>query len=191
MIAALKGIVDTIDTPYIIVDVNGIGYKVLVSNTILSSLSIGAPIKLFTYTHVREDLLELFGFLHLSDLKLFEKLISISGIGPKTAVGIFTLGTGSEIINAISQGDVTFFSGVPRLGKKNAQKIILELKGKLIDDAELLGSSGLSNGNGEVIAALQHFGFSTREAQDALQNISANGQTTEEKIKLALKYLGK
>ncbi|QQG40710.1 MAG: Holliday junction branch migration protein RuvA [Candidatus Levyibacteriota bacterium] len=191
MIAALKGILDTIDTPYIILDVNGVGYRVLVSNNLLSSLTLGQTIKIFTYTHVREDLLELYGFSNLSDLKLFEKLISVSGIGPKTAVGIFAIGTGSEIIDAIYRGDVDFFTGVPRLGKKNAQKIIIELKGKLDLNAEIGDSDGFGKKNNEVITALQHFGFTAKEAQEAIRNIQKDGQTAEEKIKLALKYLGK
>lgn len=191
MIAALKGTIDTIDTSFLIVDVNGVGYKVSVSPSILSTITLGQQIKLFTYTHVREDQLELFGFFNLSELKLFEKLIGISGIGPKTAVGVFALGSSSDILQAISTGDITFFSGVPRLGKKNAQKIILELKGKLIDDAEILIGDTGNGSNGEVIAALAHFGFSTKEAQDALRHLQGKGETTEEKIKLALKYLGK
>lgn len=191
MIAALKGIVDSIDAPYIIVDVQGVGYKVLVPTTLLSSVSAGQTIKLFTYTHVREDILELFGFLQQQDLRVFEKLLGVSGIGPKTAMSVFSFGTHEDIIKAIFEGDVSFFSGVPRLGKKNAQKIIIELKGKLDLDAEMADLEGLGAKNGEIMTALKQFGFTQKEAQEAVRKIAKDGQTTEEKIKLALKYLGK
>src|SRR3989344_6054392 len=120
MIAWLKGIILLIDSPYIIVEVGGVGYKVLLSTKILSSLKTNDKIQLFTYTHVREDALDLFGFLTFQDLKLFEKLIGVSGVGPKTAIGIFTLGSSTEITNAILNGDISFFEGVSRLGRKNA-----------------------------------------------------------------------
>lgn len=191
MIAAVKGIVELLDSPHIIVDVNGVGYRVLVSTTILSTITMGQQIKLFTYTHVREDLLELYGFLEQQDLKLFEKLLSVSGIGPKTAIGIFTLGSANQITQAIIAGDTNFFIGVPRLGRKNAQKIILELRNKL----GALGEFDVSDGKGEnvndIVRALEHFGFTAKEANEALRQIKGQGETTEEKIKLALKYLGK
>ncbi len=191
MIAALKGIVELVDTPHIIIDVGGVGYKVLLSNTILSTVTTGQEIKLFIYTHVREDLLDLYGFLHFADLKLFEKLLGVSGIGPKTAMGIFSLGTSSEIISAIVSGDISFFTGVPRLGKKNAQKIIIDLKSKLGSSADIDLSDGNFEKTSEVLTALEYFGFTTREAKEALQKTKKEGQSVEEKIKLALKYLGK
>ena len=124
-------------------------------------------------------------------MKLFENLISVSGIGPKTAMNIFSVGTREEIVQAVITGDVDFFTGVPRLGKKNAQKIIIELKSKLgsIEDLDL--SKIDSKENSEVIAALKTFGFSNKEALEALKNIKSEGKSTEEKIRMALKELGK
>ena len=191
MIAALNGTIVLIDIPHIIVDVGGVGYRVLVPNHLLSAVITGQKIQLFIYTHVREDLLELYGFLHLPDLKLFEKLLSVSGIGPKTAIGIFTLGSARDIMQAIVSSNVDFFVGVTRLGRKNAQKIIIELKGKLGSSTDLDLSDSSFEKNNEIITALQHFGFTTREAQEAVQKTKKEGQTVEEKIKLALKYLGK
>lgn len=191
MIATLKGIVSLIDSPYIIVDVSGVGYRVLVSAPVLSIVIIDRETKLFTYTHVREEILELYGFLTSDDLKLFERLIGVSGIGPKTAMGIFALGTSSEIIKAILAGDTGYFDGVPRLGKKNAQKIIIELQGKISKDAETLDISKDGVKTSEITNALVSFGFSQKEARGALKNIAGKGETTEEKIRLALKYLGK
>lgn len=191
MIGFLSGEIVARDDPYIVIDVGGVGYRVVVANGVLSSISKNAKVKLFIYTHVREDAIQLYGFLDSLDLKLFENLISVSGIGPKTAMNIFSIGTRDAISQAIITGDVSFFVGVPRLGKKNAQKIIIELKGKLgsIEDLDL--SKIDTKENSEVILALRQFGFSNREALEALKAIKGDGKTTEEKIRLALKYLGK
>ncbi len=191
MIGTLRGTIEYREDPYIIVDVNGVGYKVLVPLTVLARITaLGEEIKLFTHTHVREDVLELYGFSDASDLKLFEYLISVSGVGCRTASGIFSVGTRSEIIQAIIGNDVAFFTSVPRLGKKNAQKIIIDLKSKIGggDDLDLSEDSGESN---EIIAALKTFGFDPRESQEAIRALAGKGETVEEKIRLALKYLGK
>ena len=191
MIGTLKGIVEYRQDPHIIVDVNGVGYKVLVPITVLSKLNgLGEHIKLYIHTHVREDLLELYGFSDPADLKLFEYLIGVSGVGCRTASGIFSVGSRSEIIQAIIGSDVGFFISVPRLGKKNAQKIIIDLKSKFGSgvDLDLSDDSGDSN---ELIAALKSLGYSGPEAQSAVRGIEGEGKTVEEKIRLALKYLGK
>jgi len=190
MIGFLNGNIEFLNIPYVIINVNGVGYKVLVPNTVLEKLSLKQKVKIYTYTFVREDALELFGFLEPDDLKLFESLISVSGVGPKTALNIFSFGKREEIIEAIIKGDVMFFSGVPRLGRKNAQKIIIELKNKLgsSSDLDLSGKDLIENT--EVIQALKSFGFTQQEATKALREIDKKGKTTEEKIKLALKQLG-
>src|SRR6266699_2898003 len=122
MIRLLKGIIELQDGPHLLIDVNGVGYHVYATQDVLARSKTGDAIKLFTYTHVREDLLELYGFAALEDLKLFESFLTVSGIGPKTAVGIFTIGSREKILNALATADVNFFTAVPRLGKKNAQK---------------------------------------------------------------------
>jgi holliday junction DNA helicase RuvA len=191
MIGMLSGVIAYRDDPYVIVDVSGVGYKVLVPVTVLAKITaLGEEIKLFTHTHVREDLLELYGFSDPSDLKLFEYLISVNGVGCRTASGVFSVGNRSEIIQAIIGNDVAFFTSVPRLGKKNAQKIIIELKNKIGGGEELdLSSDGA--GSSDVVAALKSFGFEAREAQEAVRALGGKGETVEEKIRLALKYLGK
>jgi len=191
MIGLLKGKVELLKRPFVIIDVNGVGYKVLVPETIYTKLSLEEKVKIFTYTHVREDALELFGFLAIEDLSLFENLLTVSGIGPKTALNIFSFGERKEIIEAIIKGDVTFFTSVPRLGTKNAQKIIIELKNKMgsSSDLDLSGKDLLENA--EVVQALKNFGFSVAEAQKAVREIKQVGLSTEEKIRLALKNLGK
>src|SRR3989344_2924598 len=189
MIGYLAGTVIIRDDPYLIIDVNGVGYKVHAASDVLSSVSVGSNLKLFTYTHAREDVLGLYGFSRYSDLKLFESLINVSGVGPRTAIGIFAIGTGDEIIKAIIDADVSFFSGVPRLGSKNAQKIIIELKNK-VGGGEL-DLTGVSNGErNELASALKTFGFTTKEINEAVRNIDRS-VSVEEQIKMALKYLGK
>ena len=191
MIGYLNGEVVAIDDPFIVIDVSGVGYSVVTSKDVLGKANINSKLKLFIYTHVREDLIQLYGFLDLLELKLFKNLISVSGVGPKTAMGIFGAGTRDSIIRAIIKGDVDFFTSVPRLGKKNSQKIIIELKNKFGSIEELDLSESDLNENSEAIAALQKFGFSRKESLDALKLVKTEGKTVEEKIKLALRELGK
>lgn len=192
MIGFLRGVVELRNDPYLLIDVSGVGYKVLACSEVLSKLSgVGESIKLFTYTHVKDDALDLYGFSHFEDLKLFEMLIGVSGVGPKTAMGIFSSKNRQDIINAIISSDVDFFTTVPRLGKKNAQKIIIELKNKFGSISELDLSESFVKQNNEVVHALKSLGFSSREAEEALKNIKEEGKSVEEKIKFALKYLGK
>jgi len=190
MIGSLHGTVDLIDNSSILLNISGVGYKVILPPPVLSKLSKDQALTVYTHTHVREDLLELYGFEDIADLKLFELFIHVSGIGCKTASNIFSLGNRSEITNAIYKGDVSFFSGVPRLGKKNAQKIIIELKSKLGGDGEV-DLETQSPDQTEVMEALKVFGFSSKEAQVAYKHVAKDGISTEEKIRMALKYLGK
>ena len=203
MIASLNGSIIIRDDPYIILDVNGVGYKIYASSDVLSSLpavatpqslqagvgEIGSKTKIFTYTHVREDVLDLYGFSKYSDLKLFESLINVSGVGPKTAIGIFSIGSSEEILKAIIAGDVSFFTGVPRLGTKNAQKIIIELKNK-VGGGDLDLSSGSNTNRTEVTSALKTFGFTAAEINEAVRNLDGS-ISVEEQIKIALKHLAK
>jgi len=191
MIGFLKGSIEHLDRPFVLVDVNGVGYRVLVADSVYSKLSKGDKIKLFTFTYVREDELALFGFLEIEDLKLFESLITVSGIGPKTALNIFSFGERKDIIEAIVKGDYSFFTSVPRLGTKNAQKIVIELKNKMGSDSQIDLSGKDLLENAEVVQALKNFGFSVAEAQKAVREIKAEGLSLDAKIKLALKNLGR
>lgn len=191
MIGYLKGEVLLKDLGYLILNIGGVGYKVLGSRDVLEKAQKGKPLELFTYTHVREDNISLIGFLALQDLKLFENLISVSGVGPKTAMNIFSVGDRSQIVSAIMTADTSFFKGVPRLGQKNAQKIIIELKNKFGSTAELDLSGENSLEDGEIAEALKGFGFSNKEIHKAVKNVKKDGQKVTETIKLALKYLGK
>jgi Holliday junction DNA helicase RuvA len=192
MIGTLKGVIEYREDPFLIVDVNGVGYKVLVPTSVLSKINgTGETIKLYTHTHVREDLLELYGFTDPTDLKIFSLLISVSGVGCRTALGIFSVGTRHDIIQAISSADVSFFTSVPRLGKKNGQKIIIELKNKIGARGDLDLANDGEMEETELLNALQSFGYSLREAQNAVRGLQGKGETLEEKVRMALKYLGK
>ena len=191
MIALLSGIVDSRIGPHLIVDVNGVGYRVYVSHDVLSKSTLGEKVKLYTHTHVREDIFELYGFSSVEDLRLFEYLISVSGVGPKTAIGVFSVGGRPDIIKAILNGDVSFFTSVPRLGKKNTQKLIIELKSKLGSTEDFDVNSESDKDANEVIVALKSFGYSANEAYTALRSVKADGLSTSEKVRAALKQLGK
>jgi Holliday junction DNA helicase RuvA len=191
MIGLLTGSIAYKSPTSIILDVSGVGYRVLVPEPVLATLSLqGDKTTLFIYTHVREESLDLYGFASPDDLRLFEYLIGVSGVGPKSALGVFSVGNRTDIIKAIATADVDFFTAVPRLGKKNAQKIIIELKSKIGSTEDLDLSEG-DRGNSDVIQALQGFGFTQREAQKALHALDGKATTPEEQIRLALKYLGK
>jgi Holliday junction DNA helicase RuvA len=191
MIGMLRGTVALKNAPSLIIDVAGVGYKVFVPNSVLTNSILGDEITVYTYTYVRDDALELYGFSSGEDLKLFEMLISVSGVGCKSALGVFSVGSRSSIVNAVITGDVSFFTAVPRLGKKNGQKIIIELKNKLggVEDLDL--SQGESTEQSDAITALQSFGFSRQEAEQATSTVYKEGMKTEELVKLALKQLGR
>lgn len=189
MIGYLKGEVITQVENVLIINVNNVGYRVRVEKSIATEVSKGKKeIEAFIYTYVREDTLDLYGFLTQESLKLFEQLISISGIGPKIGIGIFSLGTREEIILAIQKADTTFFTTLPKLGKKNAQKIIIELKNKVGgEDLSLVEDKDTE----EILLILKNFGFTQKESVEALRKIDGQASNIEDKIKLALKTLGK
>ena len=145
----------------LIVDVNGVGYGVLANAGTLQTAGSLDEISLNIYTHVREDRIELYGFSSPQEQMLFELLISVSGVGPKTALAITEKGS-QALVEAIQQADVRFFTKVPRVGKKSAQKIIIELKSKLggLKDLDL---KPLAGKNQDVSEALQSLGFAEEE----------------------------
>lgn len=177
MIGYLIGKVIKKDERYVILNVSGVGYKVFCIN---NKINLGDDVELFIHTVVREDALELFGFLEETTLKLFEKLINISGIGPRSALAIVNVGTIESLTEAINKGDLGYLTAVSGIGKKTAEKIILELRGQISD-------LNFSNTDNEVVAALKAMGYTERDAQMAAKNTT--GATTQEKIKSALKQV--
>ncbi|MBI4062493.1 Holliday junction branch migration protein RuvA [Candidatus Gottesmanbacteria bacterium] len=185
MIGLLTGAIEHLGVNPILVVVGGVGYSVYVPDSLRGKLTKQET--LFIHTHVTDDAIALFGFAKEEDLALFELLLTVSGIGPRTALAILDRGT-TSIRKAISESDVDFFTMIPRLGRKNAQKIIIELRSKLGSITEL----DLTADNSEtkqIRSALESMGFGRSEILEALKNIK--GESTEEKIREALKYLGK
>jgi len=180
-----------VDGSNIVINVNGVGYSVVASQDALARSRNGEEITLFIYTNVKEDSIELYGFLGKLDLKLFKNLITVSGVGPRTAIKIFAVGSRNEIVQAIVTGDASFFESVPRLGRKNAQKIIIELKNKFEEIEDFDMSDNGSKENSEVVKALEGFGFSRKEAIEGLKLVKDTDKSVEEKIKLVLKEMGK
>ncbi len=188
MIAYLKGKVIH-KSSYLIVEVNQIGYQVFTPTNVLAKAKQGEEITLFTHQHVREDALELYGFLLFDNLQFFKQLISISGIGPKTALGVLAQFAVKDIKNSIVHQDSSLLIKVPGIGKRTAERLILELKDKLdiLPGATYQSPSPVDE---EAADALVSLGYSKREAIKALVNLEAD-LSVEQKIKQALKNLGK
>ena len=184
MIAYLSGNVLVVDKEGVVLLVNGVGYRVGMAVRRVAEFKVGEEKQLYIHTHVREDALLLYGFENAAELKLFETLIGISGIGPKTGLNIFNAGSGEQIIEAIREGKVEFFTAVPGIGKKNALRIVVELKSKLGGDEKI----ELRDADAELVEGLVGFGFSRREAVEASKGID-RALPDAEKLKLALKNL--
>lgn len=185
MIIHLKGTILDKKDKYLVLEVNNIGYKVFATTETIESGAAGQPKSLWTHHAVREDAEDLFGFNTKDELEFFELLIGISGIGPRTALGILNVTTIGALKKAVSSGDTSHLTKVSGIGKKNADKIVLELKDKFAHEED----SGHGSGDIDVIEALQSLGYSQNDARKALKDVSGN--TTQEKIKQALKTLNK
>ncbi len=189
MIGYLSGEIFEVYENNAVILVNGVGYKVFPTMSFLEKSKKGNLASLYITSIIKEDVFDLYGFETNEEKNLFDLIINISGIGPKTAIGILSKGKIEEIMNAISNSDVLFFSGVPRLGKKNAQKLIIELKNK----AGSLSSATFieSEERGELVQALKGFGYQEKEIVSVLKQVDENGGKLEEKIAFALKQLGR
>jgi Holliday junction DNA helicase RuvA len=192
MISRLTGTIVHTDLKYIVLDVHGVGYKVAVSPDIFSKLDTkDKELTLWTYLAVREDALDLYGFLSPAELKFFELLITISGIGPKTAMGILNVASIHSIETAIQTGDTTHLTKVSGIGKKVAEKIVLELKDKVIETSTSAEHKEIMKNDADALEALKSLGYSPAEAREALKELPKTITKTNEKIKEALKILGK
>lgn len=164
----------------------GIGYKVNITNSFLCDLCEGQEIKIYTYLKVSENALDLYGFKTLEDKEFFEMLISVKGIGPKGALNILGLGSILEIKKAINRGDVNYLTQVSGIGKKTAERLVVELKNKTqSNEEEMIFAKG--NVLGEVVDGLVTMGYSREEAREAIKGIENIDKTTEELMKIVLK----
>lgn len=188
MIGQLKGEIGHKDARFVILNTGGVGFKVYISTETGQSLNEGQNANLWTHLVVKEDALDLYGFLTKTELDFFELLIGISGVGPKSALSILSLAQPEVLRKAISASNSAYLTQVSGIGRKIAEKIILELKDKVC----LLGETtdDLAQ-ESEAIMALESLGYSSREAREALRQVSNEKITTEEKVKEALKNLHK
>lgn len=185
MIGYLSGKVLTSNETSLILDVSGVGYKVSAPLPLLLSTISGEPLSLYIHTHVREDQITLFGFKDETDLFLFTKLLSVSGIGPKSALAMLSVHSPTSIADAVERGDAQALAHTPGVGKKTAEKIIIELKGKLTH----LKGKDETDATLEVRLALDALGYSPKEIHHALEKLVTEGKSTNVLIKEALTQL--
>src|SRR3972149_3448485 len=191
MISRLKGILETKAEKYVIMDIGGIGFKFFVSAATLENLpAAGQSATLHTHLNVREEALDLYGFLTQEELKFFELLLTISGVGPKVALGVLSIASVKTLVSAIAKGEVEFLTKVSGIGTKIAQKIILELKDKIVKLGFEAGEAATLE-DYEVIDALIGLGYTPNQARRAVRNLPKEIKGVEKRIKEALKTLGK
>jgi Holliday junction DNA helicase RuvA len=191
MIASLQGNISEKRDNQIIIDVGGVGYGVYVTNESLSTLDLGEEYKVFIYEHVREQAHDLFGFIDRETQNLFEQLLEVNGVGPKMALNVLSIGPTGSLKEAIASGDVKHIQQANGVGKRVAERVVVELKDKVglasidLDDSGILQSS-TQNLNDEAIEALMSLGYSPNDAAAALKSIDKE-LSTEDRVKLALK----
>lgn len=191
MIAGVEGILQRRGADFVVVKAGPFSVQVYVPTTVLAQLGdIGCAVCLHTYLHVKEDSLTLYGFTSVEGLELFKNLVSVSGIGPKTALALLSVFSPEQLASAILSGNVDLLCQAPGLGKKMAERIVLELRGKLERSWGGVLSPALLQNDADVVAALVSLGYSVREATQAVSSLASSADLTlEEKIKLALKQL--
>ena len=210
MLAYIKGILEIKASDYVVIDVGGLGYKVFMSAIGMEKLGkIGDTVKVHTYYRVREDDISIFGFNTNEELRMFELLLSVSGVGAKTALAMLAVCSPSEFVLAIVSEDIKVLTSIPGIGPKSAKRIILELKDKIKKEQQIQELTNASNTNKEfsetnikvkqlieddnkvqeAIAALQVLGYNKKEIEKAFMKIEKANLTTEDLIKKGLVLL--
>ena len=200
MYAYIKGTLEIKASDHVVVDANGVGYRIFMSgNTIQRLGELNSNVKVFTHYHVREDNISLYGFYNLEELRMFELLISVSGVGAKSAIAILSNITPSAFALAVISNDIKALTKLPGIGAKSAQRIILELKDKLKTEETIAAESDFEiqtvlakdDNMHEAISALQVLGYPVKEATKAVSSIDCTGLSVEDIIKKALIYFTK
>ncbi|MFQ6014784.1 MAG: Holliday junction branch migration protein RuvA [Anaerolineae bacterium] len=190
MISSLRGRLEAKGEDYVVLDVGGVGYKVRVPTPLLAQLgSVGQEVELFTHLHVREPELALYGCGSMDELALFELLLGVAGIGPRVALAILAAVSPDQLRLAIAQGNVEVLTQVPGIGRKMAQRLILDLKEK-VDISHLEPAPVFAPADAEAISALTALGYSVSEAREALASLPAEEMSLEDRVLGALRYLG-
>ena len=199
MLAHIKGTLEMKTQEYVVIDVGGLGYKVYMSASGMEQLGeIGKIVKVYTYYRVREDDISIYGFNTFEQLRMFELLLSVSGVGAKTALTMVAVTEPSEFAIAIISDDVTYLTQIPGIGAKSAQRIILELKDKMKKENAIVKTKDLNvkvavmdnTKVEEAISALQDLGYNKKEIEKAFMKIDKKDLSTEELIKKGLSILG-
>jgi len=191
MIARLEGIIVHTTEKFLIIDVSGVGYKLNVTAEALSLVSLGDHTSFWVYTAVRENSIDLYGFKSTNEMSFFELLLDVSGIGPRSALSILAIAPIDTLKRAIATGDTGYLNKVSGIGKKTAEKIIIELRDKLQDYKQDGDTPGLLRDESDIVEALKSLGYSQNEARDALKKVPPTTLGTNARIKEALQILGK
>jgi len=189
MIGRLQGKVVGKGLDWVLIDIGGVGYKIFVLPSVAQEIKDKEAV-IFTHLYVREDNLSLYGFLNEEQLELFELLISVSGIGPKAALGVLSIGDVKSLKQAIVEGRSDLLMGVSGVGRKMADRMVLELKNRVQVEGGAVLPQSLTAEDEEVVQALENLGYKKSEASQAVAKAGENLKP-EEKIKEALRYLGK
>ncbi|OGH66374.1 MAG: Holliday junction DNA helicase RuvA [Candidatus Magasanikbacteria bacterium RIFCSPHIGHO2_02_FULL_41_13] len=190
MIGLLSGKIFEKSKDSVLVETSGgVGYLVRMTTSSVAGCHVGQDIKMYTYLKVSDSALDLYGFQNLEEKDFFELLMTVSGVGPKSAMNILSLGHREEIQSAIARSDVKYLTGVQGMGKKTAERLVVELKNKVIASASDVHSTntGESAILTDVLEGLMALGYSRDEAKGLVKNIETEGKTAEQILKLALK----
>lgn len=193
MIAQISGkVINNNGLEVVIMTAGGVGYRVMISPGATNLCTVGSEVNLETYLVVREDVLDLFGFANESEKKLFKNFVSVSGVGPKTALHLLSLGSVAEIALAIGRGDLEFLTKVSGIGKKTAERIVVELREKMMKEQKNFSQVFVANENpaqNDAIEGLITLGYSVLQAREVVKTIEVSGKTSEQLLREALQKI--
>lgn len=194
MISLIQGkVISNNGVEAVLLTTGGVGYRVMVSPSASKKCAVGGEVMLETYLVVREDTLELFGFASKEEKSLFKNFLTVSGVGPKTALHLLSLGSAEEITLAVGRGDIEFLTKVSGIGKKTAERIVVELKEKLknaaVSAGATTGSYDATPAVSDVVDALITLGYSVLEAREVVKKLDATGKNSEQLLREALRAI--
>ncbi len=189
MIGYIEGVVRKVTLGHVLIMTGGIGYKVAATKQTLSALAVGASAELHTRLIVREDVLDLYGFHEEEEMRFFDLLLTVSGIGPKSALAILDIASVETLRSAIAHGKSEYLTKVSGIGRKTAEKIIVELRDKVGASSEGVGAA--LKGDEDALEAMKSLGYSAQEARDALRKVPNTIEKGTDRLREALKILGR
>lgn len=194
MISFLRGTILTKRKNFLILETGGIGYQIFLPPTLFAELMTGSQAEVYIHDHIKEDAHDLYGFNSIDELEMFELLLSISGVGPKSALGIMAISTVDELKHSIASGDVAMLNKVSGIGKKTAERIVLELREKISTinfDGFLTGPTVSATAQSDEIDALIALGYPLQQAREALRQVDPSVTKSGERVREALKKIGR